>query len=85
MILILYKQFAAYKQSHIVIRNEYPSNLEEANYELQEAARKIFELEQKIMILEKKVPKTYPDVKFLNYLTRKRILVTKIDACLSNI
>lgn len=51
--------------------------IEDANYELKQVAQKINELEQEILMLEKKVPKTYPDVKFLNYLDRKRILVIK--------
>ena len=42
---------------------------------LQEASDRIQELEKKILALESQVPKSYPDVKFLNYLSRKRILV----------
>ncbi|KAF2886461.1 hypothetical protein ILUMI_19714 [Ignelater luminosus] len=44
--------------------------------DLQEAATKIQELEEKLEILETRIPKKYPEVKFLNYLKKKRILVT---------
>ncbi|KAL3282988.1 hypothetical protein HHI36_006146 [Cryptolaemus montrouzieri] len=43
---------------------------------LTKTAYRIQELEEKISILEKQIPKTYPDVRYLNYLARKRILVT---------
>lgn len=43
--------------------------------DLQEAAAKIQALEEKLEILETRIPKKYPEVKFLNYLKKKRILV----------
>lgn len=43
---------------------------------LQEAQKKIRELENKIKDLEKRIPQRYPDVKYLNYRSRKRILVS---------
>lgn len=43
---------------------------------LQEAKRRIRELEDKLASLELRIPKKFPDVKFLNYHSRKRILVT---------
>ncbi|XP_044266610.1 UDP-glucuronic acid decarboxylase 1 [Tribolium madens] len=49
---------------------EYNKNL------LKEASERIQELENKILALESRVPRTYPEVKFLNYLSRKRILIT---------
>ncbi|KAF7269207.1 UDP-glucuronic acid decarboxylase 1-like [Rhynchophorus ferrugineus] len=55
---------------------KYPEDLHHANYLLNEAYKKIEALEQKIISLEGRVPKTYPDVNFLNYLKRKRILIT---------
>ncbi|XP_060518347.1 UDP-glucuronic acid decarboxylase 1 [Cylas formicarius] len=55
---------------------KFPEDVKHANYLLNEAYRKIEALEEKIILLEGRVPKTYPDVNFLNYLTRKRILVT---------
>lgn len=46
--------------------------------ELKEAKSRIEELEKKIAILEGRVPQKYPDVKFLGYKERKRILVSSI-------
>lgn len=43
---------------------------------IKEAEDRIEELEEKIDVLEARLPKTYPDVKFQNYLSRKRILVS---------
>ena len=43
---------------------------------LQQAQKKIRELEKKIKDLEKRIPQRYPDVKYLNYRSRKRILVS---------
>ncbi|KAL1491494.1 hypothetical protein ABEB36_012083 [Hypothenemus hampei] len=54
----------------------FPDDLDHANYLLNEAFKKIDALEDKIISLEGRVPKTYPDVSFLNYLKRKRILIT---------
>ncbi|XP_034232474.1 UDP-glucuronic acid decarboxylase 1 [Thrips palmi] len=44
--------------------------------DLDEAKAKIRELEMRIKLLEGGNPRRFPDVKFLNYRTRKRILVT---------
>lgn len=52
--------------------------MKHATYILNEAYKKIETLEDKIMSLEGRMPKTYPDVQFLNYLSRKRILVCKL-------
>lgn len=54
---------------------KFPEDLHHANYLLNEAYKKIEALEEKIISLEERVPKTYPDVNFLNYLNRKRVLV----------
>lgn len=43
--------------------------------QIDEAAKKINRLEGKIRQLESRIPKQFPDVKFLNYRERKRILV----------
>jgi Tfp pilus assembly protein PilO len=43
---------------------------------LQEAQKKIRELEKRVKDLEKRIPQKYPDVKYLNYRSRKRILVS---------
>lgn len=43
--------------------------------ELQEAKARIEQLEKKIAFLEGRIPQKYPDVKYLGYKERKRILV----------
>lgn len=43
---------------------------------MEEASKKIKHLEGKIKQLESRIPKQFPDVKFLNYRERKRILVS---------
>lgn len=57
-------------------KHQFTDSLEHSNYLLDQAARKIEKLEEKILQLESRVPKTYPDVRFRNYLSRKRILIT---------
>ncbi|XP_049821927.1 UDP-glucuronic acid decarboxylase 1 isoform X2 [Aethina tumida] len=54
----------------------YLEEVQKANFALQEASMRIKELEQRLNAVDSRVPKTYPDVKFLNYVTRKRILIT---------
>lgn len=56
----------------------YPSDseLQSKYWELQEAQRKIRDLEVKIQQLEDRIPRKYPDVTYLNYKNRKRILIT---------
>lgn len=49
---------------------------EEREMTLPEARRRIQELESRLQDLEARVPKRFPDVKFLNYRQRKRVLVT---------
>lgn len=44
--------------------------------ELRVAQMKIKLLEQRIVELENRLPKKYGEVKFLNYQTRKRIMVS---------
>ncbi|KAG5869556.1 hypothetical protein JTB14_002301 [Gonioctena quinquepunctata] len=60
------------------VKNEmsFPAEVKRATSLLNEAYQKIEALEEKIISLEARVPKTYPDVSFLNYLNRKRVLVT---------
>lgn len=43
--------------------------------ELREAKERLRQLEMKIEMLENRLSKKYPDVNFLNYKNRKRILV----------
>lgn len=45
---------------------------------MDEAKKRIFELESKLRELEARMPKKHPDVRFLNYQARKRILVCRI-------
>lgn len=51
---------------------EHESRLEE----MHEAKKQILELQRKIQELEARIPRKYPDVTFLNYKNRKRILVS---------
>lgn len=44
---------------------------------IDEASKRIKHLEGKIKQLESRIPKQFPNVKFLNYRERKRILVNK--------
>ncbi|XP_018323718.1 UDP-glucuronic acid decarboxylase 1 [Agrilus planipennis] len=45
-------------------------------HDLEETAFKINNLKEKIKILESRMPKHYPEVRFLNYVHKKRILIT---------
>jgi hypothetical protein len=56
--------------------NQTPDSRAHEIQNFQEAQKKIKELEKKIKDLEKRIPQRYPDVKYLNYRTRKRILVS---------
>lgn len=49
--------------------------------ELSEAKKQLKLLEMKIQTLENRLSKTYPDVLFLNYKNRKRILVSGKQKC----
>jgi hypothetical protein len=50
---------------------------------LQEAQKKIKELAKKMKELVRRIPQRYPDVKYLNYRSRRRILVsTRSTACM---
>lgn len=44
--------------------------------EVLQAKKQILELQRKIQELEGRIPRKYPDVTFLNYKNRKRILVS---------
>lgn len=46
------------------------------NPNMDEDSKRIKHLERKIKQLESRIPKQFPDVKFLNYRSRKRILIT---------
>lgn len=70
----------SYSHYHRYVDDEselkFPEDIKQATSLLNDAYKKIETLEEKIMSLEGRMPKTYPDVRFLNYLNRKRILVS---------
>lgn len=77
--LIIYVRHLS--QSATLLKQHNHQNLNhlyenDKNEFLNEASQRIQELEDKLQSLEARIPKTYPEVKFLNYLTRKRILVS---------
>lgn len=54
------------------------SDLMSSYIELSEAKQRLRLLEMKIQTLENRISKKYPDVVFLNYKNRKRILVYRL-------
>lgn len=62
--------------------NEAGGDLMSSYNELDDARHRLRLLEMKIKTLENRIAKKYPDVLFLNYKNRKRILVR--DFCHSN-
>lgn len=54
---------------------ESSDNLENTKQELQDAKARLELLEQKLAVLEGRIPQKYPDVEYLGYKDRKRILV----------
>lgn len=75
-------QVAAFKTGPDAINNAvgnadgYDEEHESRMDELHSAKKQILELERKIQELEGRIPRKYPDVTFLNYKNRKRILVS---------
>lgn len=61
------------KETHQQI--DHDNELDNKYTELEQTKLKIKELELKIQLLEDRIPKKYPDVTYLNYKNRKRILV----------
>ena len=57
----------------------YRPNRREIENILEEQRRKIGELEDQLLKFEARIPKKYPEVNYLNYLARKRILVSHLD------
>lgn len=57
------------------VKMDSESNVNKDKEELKEAKTRIEQLEKKIAILEGRIPEKYPDVKYLGYKERKRILV----------
>lgn len=62
------------KENHQQFVND-DNELDSRYTELEQTKLKIKELELKIQMLEDRIPKKYPDVTYLNYKNRKRILV----------
>lgn len=60
------------------IEAELKANRNNDIMDLEQAKQKIRELEEKISAMEIRLPKQHPDVLYLNYKARKRILVTHI-------
>lgn len=61
-------------RAHIEANNQ--EELTSSYNELNEAKKRLKLLEMKIQTLENRISKKYPDVLFLNYKNRKRILVS---------
>lgn len=68
------------KDKYIILENkmESKSKDDDTKQELLEAKSRIEQLEKKIAILEGRMPQKYPEVKYLGYKERKRILVSTI-------
>lgn len=72
------------KENNDEIIDKTASSASVANFELLEQQRqeliytktKLAKLEEKVKVLEASMPQKYPNVKYLNYKTRKRILIT---------
>lgn len=54
-------------------------NLESTKQELHDAKARLELLEQKLAVLEGRIPQKFPDVEYLGYKDRKRILVCIIS------
>lgn len=65
----------SYQTNSQNVELRFPEDVKHATYLLNEAYKKIETLQEKIISLDGRMPKTYPDVRFLNYLNRRRILV----------
>lgn len=59
--------------------NEVEGELSSSYNQLNDAKQRIRLLEMKIQNLENRIAKKYPDVVFLNYKNRKRILVSSFE------
>lgn len=67
----------ASEKKHVLFSKKMDSNenLESTKQELQDAKARLELLEQKLAVLEGRIPQKYPDVEYLGYKDRKRILV----------
>lgn len=73
--LISSKQQKSAAQSYNTINDVVDGELASSYNELNDARQRLRLLEMKIQTLENRIAKKYPDVLFLNYKNRKRILV----------
>lgn len=62
--------------AHLIKMDNQGNTKHDSSKELQETKAKLAELERKIAILEGRIPEKYPNVKFLGFKERKRILVS---------
>lgn len=85
LLIFLYKslatsdiQDAGMDRENVIPEHETSGALiiEQQQRELAEAKARIREIEAKLKQLESNIPHKYPDVRFLNYKSRKRILIT---------
>lgn len=74
--LIANKQHKAAAQSYHATDQIDDIELKSSYSELNDARKRLRSLEVKIKSLENRMAKKYPDVLFLNYKNRKRILVS---------
>lgn len=74
-----YSSLISSKQQQNALPNahEVDGELTSSYNELNDARQQLRLLEMKIKTLENRIAKKYPDVSFLNYKNRKRILVSK--------
>lgn len=78
-----YSSLISSKQQRNALQNsrdnqDTDSDLSSSYNELNDARHRLRLLEMKIKTLENRIAKKYPDVLFLNYKNRKRILVSNI-------
>lgn len=77
VLVILVKCFGYSTQTHSKTSQTVLQNSIRDDW-FSDAEEKVHELESKLLSLESRIPKTYPEVKFLNYVQRKRILVSTV-------
>lgn len=78
-----YSSVISNKQQHSGLQNVHDNQdangeLTSSYNELNDARHRLRLLEMKIKTLENRIAKKYPDVSFLNYKNRKRILVNNV-------
>lgn len=71
LVFLVFMRYSSQNASKEKLNREYEKSWDHLN----DASERIQQIEEKLQTLEARIPKTYPEVKFLNYLNRKRILV----------